>query len=387
MDRLAEFDAKRRRIAAFLDRNALEAVLYRTRSNISWLGCGPAAGAPFERVQGSRSEIWAQGDTGVLTLLATPELVALITENIELPRLTRDEFGGLPLTVVAQPWHENGLPSALVDLIGTRPANVATDLAEAPLIDQCARAGVVLSDRRAELAALRYALLPREIERYRWLGLTAGTIMSDVCRSIRPGMMEPEVVSNAHGRLQRLGIAQEVDIVCSDVRLWEDRHGLYSDRRIDRYAMVVFCAHKWGLVANLTRLVHLGPAPAALRERHRRLAAFDRRLMEATRPGVPLAAIFRDTLQPGYAALGEPDAWRDHHQGGSTGYAGRDQRVIPTTEGEVQLNQAFAWNPSLPGVKSEDTFLATAAGPDVLTVDPAWPVYPDSGRPTILELA
>jgi antitoxin VapB len=166
-----------------------------------------------------------------------------------------------------------------------------------------------------------------------------------------------------------------------------DRHGLYGDYAIKREAMVVFCAHKWGLVANLTRMVHLGPLPDDRQRRHGELAAFDRRLMDATRPGMPLAGIFTDVIQPGYAALDEPNAWKDHHQGGSTGYTGRDQRVTPTTVGVVQEHQAFAWNPSVHGLKSEDTFVVLPDGYEVLTEDPTWPVHPDSRRPAILDLS
>ena len=385
MDRRGEFDAKRERIGGLLEQNGWDALLLRTRANTAWLGCGPSDDAPLDAVQGSRAEIWHQSETGVMAFVVTRDETILVTENIELPRLMRDEFDDLPVEVVGQPWWESDLIGALRQSLGEGAA-VACDLVEGPMAEDAFAAGVSLVDRRDEIAALRASLLPRELERYRWLGRTAAEVMSAVCRTIERGTPEAAVVADAHGRLRRLGIAQEVDIVCADDRLMVDRHGLYSDRRIERAAMVVFCAHKWGLVANLTRMVHLGPVPAELSERHRALCAFDRRLMEATRPGVPLRDLFVGTLQSGYAELGEANAWRDHHQGGSTGYTGRDQRVTPTTEGAVQPNQAYAWNPSLPGVKSEDTFVAGVDGPEVLTVDPTWPVHPDSGRPAIVEL-
>ena len=385
MDRRAEYDAKLERVRGLLAEGGWDALLLRTRANMAWLGCGPADGAPFAAVQGSRSEIWHQAETGVMAFVVTRDETILVTENIELPRLMRDEFDGLPVEVVGQPWWESNLLAAPRMSVGDGAA-VACDLVEGPMAEAAFEAGLSLADRREEIAALRASLLPRELERYRWLGRTAAEVMGQVCRGIERGMPEAAVVADAHARLKPLGIAQEVDIVCADDRLRVDRHGLYSDRRIERAAMVVFCAHTWGLVANLTRLIHLGPAPADLVARHRGLAAFDRRLMEATRPGVALRDLFVDTLQAGYAELGEPVAWQDHHQGGSTGYTGRDQRVTPTTEGTIQANQAFAWNPSLPGIKSEDTFVAASNGPEVLTVDPTWPVYPESGRPAIVEL-
>jgi Xaa-Pro aminopeptidase len=386
MTRAEELAAKRERVAGLLDGYGLDAVLLRTRANIAWLGCGPADGVPFDLVQGSRSEIWAQGETGVAVFVVTRGGVTLVTENIELPRIARDEFGDLPIEVVAQPWHESDLARATAAIVADDGARIGTDLAEPSLADAAADAGFQVEDLRGEIAALRASLLPRELDRYRWLGRTAAEVMSEICRGITPGMREAEIVSDAHRRLRRLGIAQEVDIVCSDDRLMVDRHGLYGDYAIERMSMVVFCAHKWGLVANLTRMIHFGPVPDQLQRRHGDLSAFDLRIMEATRPAVPLAEIFTDVIQPGYAALGEPEAWRDHHQGGSTGYTGRDQRVTPTTAGVVQPDQAYAWNPSLPGIKSEDTFVVAPDGPDVLTLDPSWPVHADSGRPRIAEL-
>ncbi len=386
MDRAREFRAKHGRVVGFLEQAGLDGILLRTRSNLSWLGSGPADGASLDAVQGSRSEIWHQSDTGVMAFVVSRERVTLVTENIELPRLLRDEFPDLDLDVVAQPWHESDVVRATVDSLPGPHKLIGTDLADAPLVQAFQNHGVSLVDLRDQITELRASLLPRELERYRWLGATASGVMTEVCRQIRPGTPESAVVADAHQRLHKVGVAQEVDIVCADDRLWQDRHGLYSDRRIERVAMVVFCAHKWGLVANLTRMIHFGPVPDSLADRHRAIANLDRRIMDATTPGVALADIFTGTLIPGYADIGEADAWRDHHQGGSTGYSGRDQRVTPTTEGTVQINQAFAWNPSLPGAKSEDTFVTTERGAVVLTLDGAWPRYEESERPAILSL-
>ena len=55
------------------------------------------------------------------------------------------------------------------------------------------------------------------------------------------------------------------------------------------------------------------------------------------------------------------------HQGGPCGYQGRDYLGSPTAPGVVLENQPFAWNPSITGTKSEDTILATVAGPEIIT--------------------
>jgi len=81
-----------------------------------------------------------------------------------------------------------------------------------------------------------------------------------------------------------------------------------------------------------------------------------------------------------YAASGfDADEWTKHHQGGPTGYAGRDPRATTLTTDAVVSSHAFAWNPSAPGAKVEDTVLVTESGIEVLTVDPAWPTVEFAG--------
>ena len=131
--------------------------------------------------------------------------------------------------------------------------------------------------------------------------------------------------------------------------------------------MLVVCGRRHGLIANVTRWVGASDAgeDAILRVE----AAF----LEATKPGAQLEEVFA----AGTAAYGAEgfgvDEWRRHHQGGPTGYAGRDPRATPSTRDLVQEHHAFAWNPSAPGVKVEDTVIATSDGIEVLTVDHRWP--------------
>jgi hypothetical protein len=71
-------------------------------------------------------------------------------------------------------------------------------------------------------------------------------------------------------------------------------------------------------------------------------------------------------------------------------YAGREYRATTYTETLVQPHQAFAWNPTIAGTKSEDTLIATDDGPEILTATPDLPVVPVShdgveiARPDIL---
>ena len=93
-----------------------------------------------------------------------------------------------------------------------------------------------------------------------------------------------------------------------------------------------------------------------------------------------------------YVAGGYPDEWQMHHQGGPASYAPRDYLVTPDSAEIVAENQVYAWNPSIAGVKSEDTILIGSAGNEVLTSIAGWPTYEvemdgrSVYRPAILEV-
>lgn len=166
------------------------------------------------------------------------------------------------------------------------------------------------------------------------------------------------------------------------------RHPLPTKARLGRHALLAVTAERDGLHVSMTRLVSFGPAPHALRDLARKAAFVDAEALDASRPGRTLGDIFA-RIEEAYAAHGFPGEWRRHHQGGLTGYQGREVFATPDEPRVIPSAGAVAWNPSITGgAKSEDTALVTADGVEVITRTPTLPEF-DSGvvpRPAIVEL-
>ncbi|GAJ06564.1 unnamed protein product [marine sediment metagenome] len=143
-------------------------------------------------------------------------------------------------------------------------------------------------------------------------------------------------------------------MVGSDERLFDYRHPIAKDKEIKKYVMVVTCAEKYGLIVNLTRFVHFGEIAEELMDKLRAVAKVNASFITNTRPGKKVADIFKEGIRT-YGEVGYPGEWKLHHQGGATGYETRDYIATLKINEVVQSNQAFAWNPSIKGVKSEDT--------------------------------
>src|SRR5690606_27851429 len=115
------------------------------------------------------------------------------------------------------------------------------------------------------------------------------------------------------------GIHPGVTLVATDERIYSRRHPVPTHRRLEKYAMLVIGGRRDGLSLSITRLVHFGPIPVELQQRHLACARVDAAILAATRPGAAISGIFH-VAQEAYAAEGYPDEWQLHHQGGPTGY-------------------------------------------------------------------
>ncbi len=107
--------------------------------------------------------------------------------------------------------------------------------------------------------------------------------------------------------------------------------------------------------------MHFGEPDAELLAKRQKVVDIDAAVNLATRPGRTLGEIFAD-LQAAYAKAGFADEWQNHHQGGMAGYLGREAFADPGSSVVVPPDSAYAWNPSVPGFKSEDTYLCRGDG-------------------------
>ena len=354
----AEIAEKRRRLLELMEREGLDAVVLRRPSNVAWYSGG------------GRTHILATPELGVADVVVTREGHEVVVPVNEALRLEREELAALEARFTVIPWaddRERALP---------RRGRVGAD---APLC------GAI--DVGEAVAEARRVLTEAELARYRLLGRDATESMTAACEQLEPGASEFDAAASLAHALQDRGIDPVVLLVAGEERLPLHRHPLPTDRSLGRLAMLVVCARRGGLIANLTRFVSFGPLAADVFDAHRRLLHVEAAFIQATVPGRTVGEVFAGGVAA-YAGQGfAPDEWRLHHQGGPAGYEPRDYLATSESPAEVLDRQAFAWNPSVPGLKSEDTFVVGANGPDLLTVDPAWPATLVAGiaRPLVLE--
>ncbi len=360
----SELETKLLRIRAVLDENALDALLVRRTDNFAWATCGAA------------SHINLASTFGEAFLLITKADRYLVTNNIEAPRLEEEERlreQGWEFRI--SPWHEE--ENAVAGLI--KDLGVGADSSFPGTVD--------LSPR---LMSLRANLTPEEDDRFRKLGRGCAEAMNAAAWAVRPGMTELEIAAELAREAWCRGVEPTVNLIATDERIFRFRHPLPTEKHLECYAMLVLCGRRWGLVSSITRLVHFGRLPEALRHKMEAVTRVDAEMIAATCPVRTISDVLR-TAQEIYAVVGFPDEWQLHHQGGLAGYAPREIIGTPGSTQEIRLGQAYAWNPSITGVKSEDTILVGAETNEIITEMQDWPtVNVQVGeqtikRPAILE--
>lgn len=367
----AELAEKRSRLVALCERHDLAAVLLTREASFAW-----ATG-------GGTTRVAIGGPDALAALLVTRDgTMHLLADAIEAPRLAAEAVPeSADATWHVYPWEEDrdAHRARVIQMF----ASIGTLGADAPVPG---RENIrVLA---AEIRDLRGSLTDGDVARYRWLGQTAAHAVEAAARAVQPGMTEHEIAASYVGPLVAAGAQVPVALVATDARLTSFRHPLPTEKRMERHALLVATATRWGLHASVSRAVYLGTLPDDLRGKQEACASVDAAYIAATRAGVTAGAVFAAGAAA-YAAGGYPEEWRKHHQGGAAGFSGREWVVTPDGPERVVPRQAFAYNPTITGTKSEDTFVLDADGPpDFLTHTGKWPAVPGVGpfpRPAILE--
>ncbi|MGO2791137.1 M24 family metallopeptidase [Microbacterium gubbeenense] len=338
-------EQKLARVRQVLVTNDARAVHLTSNAALSWLLDGARIAVPLGGAPVLSATVTRDGEVTV-TALAN-----------EVERLAAEEIADVAWRTI--PWHAS-------------LAEHADDVAPESAFD-------------AELRAARAQLLPVEVERYRALGSDTARAVSQILREADPAWTERELAARLARAAYEIGAEPAVVLAAGESRGFV-QHPIPTDAPLGNRAMAVLTTVRHGLHASMSRWVEFGPG-SGFASTEERLREVEADVFAATRPGAELADVFAE-IPRAYARHGFGDeAWTMHHQGGPTGYAGRDPKASPGIPGRVAESQAFAWNPWVPGAKLEDTVLACSGGIEVLTHDPAWPSTTVRGLPRPLPLA
>jgi len=332
----------------FLDKKGLDGILLRRRDSFSWV-----TGGKVNHIIGST-------EYGFVDLLITKDRKYCIANNVERFRINDEELDGLDYEILSFNWWDDTTQSIIKNIIGSGKLGCDFDFPGSVNVFE-------------EFKELRYSLLPVEIDRYKEVSRLCARAVEDTCREIYRGETEHEICANLVHKVMANGIDPMVALVASDERIFRYRHPVATDKKIGRYAMVVVCGRKYGLVANLTRFVHFGEPSEEIRIKREKVLNIEAEFITNTIVGRNVSDIFKDGIKA-YDEAGYPDEWNLLHQGGPTGYNTREYIVTPDIKGTVHLNQAFTWNPSISGTKSEDTFIVTQNGNEIITNTNDWPM-------------
>jgi Xaa-Pro aminopeptidase len=301
---------------------------------------------------GGDSHVIFSNEAGVAEVVVTKDHAMVLTDEIEKERLALEQVPSI-YEFVSFPWAEPSRPDEFVGKLGAR----------------------ILSDRPTQreqrvttsLISMKSRMCDQEVDRYRSLGQDANDAAAEALSQIKPEMSEWDLAGLAAQALWKRGIHPLLTLAAGDRRVREHRHPVASSERLERHAMLVVCGRRHGLFANLTRHRYFEEPSSRERELMQAAAEVESEAFAATEAQGTLADVYR-RLKAKYASLGFANEIERHHQGGPTGYLSRESIANPSNNWKIETRQAFAWNPSLPGAKVEDTVWLNEQGKlEVLT--------------------
>lgn len=351
MDRLQEVERKHQQVRTLLEKT--DALWLRRSRNIAWFTAGADATIPVSN------------EMGAYSLVITNEKRIVFGSNIECNRLRDEEpFEALGFEYQEFDWHSPQTP---------------------PFHHLISDEG----DVETELQNWRTVLSQAEQERYRKLGADAAEAIEEAARAVQKGDTEYQIAARLDAACRQRGGVAIVNLVGTDERIFKYRHPIPTNKKLEKYALCVMCMRRGGLVVAASRLVHLGAIPPELTDKLHRVVAVDAAAIAASQPGTSLNEVL-EKMQAAYAAQGETDQWKDHHQGGLIAYQPRERLALPQSTQKLQAGNALAWNPSVAGSKSEDTILVGNNTVEIVTrtAPHHWPMIEVDGfeRPAILQL-
>ena len=337
---------KRLRVREFLSRKGFDGLLISTREHFAWI------------TGGGDSHVVRNSDIGFGTIVITKDKAWLVAHSMDAARLFDEQVPGQGYELIVQRWYDGDVRQKAMELAGWK---VASDTGFEGT-----------QNVYPDLVDLHYPMTDLELSRTRWLATTTDQLFTSFTKTVKPGETEKDIASRLHCEHLKKGMEVDVLIVGSDERCFNYRHPLPTDKPLEKYLMLHTVARRWGLHCNLTRFLHFGQPAERIRKVYTAAANVEARVFLSLKPGVKFSDIL--ALQKmWYAEQGYPEEWRNHFQGGPTGYVIVDAgRCL--TDKVVQVNQPYEWFITVTGTKMGELALLTEKGLEISSFqNSSWP--------------
>ena len=339
-------EIKRLRVREFLSRKGFDGLMISTREHFAWI------------TGGGDNHVVRNSDIGFGTIVITKDKAWLVAHSMDAARLFEEQAPGQGYELITQRWYDGDVREKAMELAGRK---VASDTGFAGT-----------QNAYSDLVDLHYPMTDLEISRVRWLASTTDQLFTSFANSVKPGETEKEIAARLHCEHLKKDMEVDVLIVGSDERCFNYRHPLPTEKPLEKYLMLHTVARRWGVHCNLTRFLHFGQPTERIRKVYTAAANVEARVFLSLRPGVKFSDILA-SQKKWYAEQGYPEEWRNHFQGGPTGYVIVDAgRCL--TDKVVQVNQPYEWFITVTGTKMGELSLLTEKGLEISSFQKSsWP--------------
>ncbi len=343
---LQDAEIKRARVREYLANNDMDGVIVTTREHFAWL------------TGGGDNHVTFPTNIGFGAAVITDDKQYLIAHTMDAKRLVEEQTEGQGYEMVELRWFEGDIRLKALDLAGKR---VGSDTN----FPGC-------KEIYMDLVDMHYPMTNLEVGRTRWLATVADDIFSALGRSVYPGMTEKNIEAKLWNLHTIHGLEVDGMIVGSDGRCFKYRHPIATQKPLKKYLMLHSVARKWGLHCNLTRFVHFGKLGEEVEKIYECAANVEACIFQTIEPGMKFSTIL-ENQKAWYAECGFEDEWKNHFQGGPTGYVIADGDRSLTNK-VVQNNQPYEWFITVTGTKTGELSLMTENGLEISSyIHSSWP--------------
>lgn len=332
-------------IRKWLRKHNYSGIILSRRDNYAWL------------TKGAQNHVLSCSEYGIAYYLITDREVIVMADSSDIARIAKEQnpLNAFPVEI---PWYE------------TAGTYILKFMANEEWVSDTRIAGT--KNVQNELVELRLHLSENEVNVYREIGAICAETVESVCQEIRVGQTEKEVAAMLKAACLKQEITPGCVLVGADERILNYRHPMPTDKKINQSVMVVLGSEKKGLNISMTRMVHFGKVSDEIRERYAQTQHIFACMQLMMKAGMTYQEYFEKIKQL-YASAGYPEEWKKHHQGGPTGYACREYVITPGDKRRIKARQAYAWNPTIQGTKSEETTYFNGKEVEILTKTKKWP--------------